>query len=162
MLAALLALPLLAVSSQGQVDTINIPPPCWSGWGQEPAGGPHRGPGEAEPISGLPVQVNTTVFWAEERNKIPMGHWGQATLRPRRWGQRQWGQTTLRPDDVEARRRWGQTTLRPGDVEARYVWVTFPNLNIGLNVATLRPMFGLKVATSRPMLSQNLIENFFF
>ena len=91
----------------------------------------------------------------------PMGHWGQATLRPRRWGQRQWGQTTLRPDDVEARRRWGQTTLRPGDVEARYVWVTFPNLNIGLNVATLRPMFGLKVATSRPMLSQNLIENFF-
>ena len=50
----------------------NVPPPCWSGWGQEPAGGPHRGPGEAEPISGLPVQVNTTVFWAEERNKITL------------------------------------------------------------------------------------------
>ena len=50
----------------------NIPPPCWSGGGQEPAGGPHRGPGEAEPISGLPVQVNTTVFWAEERNKITL------------------------------------------------------------------------------------------
>ena len=42
---------------------------------------------------------------------IPMGHWGQATLRPRRWGQRQWGQTTLRPDDVEARRRWGQICM---------------------------------------------------
>ena len=43
---------------------------------------------------------------------------------------------------------WGQATLRPDDVEARYVWVTFPNLNIGLKVATLRPMFGLEVATT--------------
>ena len=109
------------------------------------------------------VSVLCRLFMNHESGiSSPMGHWGKATLRPRRWGQRQWGQTTLRPDDVEARRRWGQTTLRPGDVEARYVWVTFPNLNIGLNVATLRPMFGLKVATSRPMLSQNLIENFFF
>ena len=92
-------------------------------------------------------QSKSNCWRARSQIQSPMGHWGQATLRPRRWGQRQWGQTTLRPDDVEARRRWGQTTLRPGDVEARYVWVTFPNLNIGLDVATLRPMFGLKVAT---------------
>ena len=77
-----------------------------------------------------------------------MGHWGQATLRPATLRPRHWGQATLRPGDIEARRRWGQATLRPGDVEARYVWVTRPNLNIGLDVATLRPMFGLKVATT--------------
>ena len=45
----------------------NIPPPCWSGGGQRPAGGPHRGPGE--PVSGLPVQVNNTVLWAERGEK---------------------------------------------------------------------------------------------
>ena len=77
-----------------------------------------------------------------------MGHWGQATLRPATLRPRHWGQATLRPGDIEARRRWGQATLRPGDFEARYVWVTFPNLNIGLKVATLRPMFGLEVATT--------------
>ena len=81
-------------------------------------------------------------------SKTTMGHWGQATLRPATLRPRHWGQATLRPGDIEARRRWGQATLRPGDFEARYVWVTFPNLNIGLKVATLRPMFGLEVATT--------------
>ena len=38
--------------------------------------------------------------------------------------------------------------MRPGDVEARDVRVTRQNLNIGLDVAPLRPMFGLKVATT--------------
>ena len=69
---------------------------------------------------------------------LRQGDFEATTLRP----------ATMRPDDFEARRRWGQATLRPGDFEARYVWVTFPNLNIGLKVATLRPMFGLEVATT--------------
>ena len=74
-----------------------------------------------------------------------MGHWGQATLSPRRWardveGRRHWGQTTLRADDFEGRRLWGQATLRAGilymknicpqcrlpstsrDVEGKYCW----------------------------------------
>ena len=50
---------------------------------------------------------------------MTMGHWGQATLSPRRWardveGRRHWGQTTLRADDFEGRRLWGQATLRAG------------------------------------------------
>ena len=65
---ALLALPLLAMSAQGQV--IVMPSSSFlykisSGGGQEPAGGPHRGPGAA-PVPGLPaVQVRTKKVWAQ-------------------------------------------------------------------------------------------------
>ena len=51
----------------------------------------------------------------------PMGHWGQTTLRTRRWGQRHSGQATLRTDNVEDRRRWGQATLRTGDLEDKFI-----------------------------------------
>ena len=54
--------------------------------------------------------------------QTPMGHWGQTTLRTRRWGQRHWGQATLRTDNVEDRRRWGQATLRTNSSPN-----TFPN-----------------------------------
>ena len=53
--------------------------------------------------------------------QTPMGHWGQTTLRTRRWGQRHWGQATLRTDNVEDRQRWGQATLRTGDLEDKFI-----------------------------------------
>ena len=66
---ALLALPLLAMSARGQVVVINVLLLLLyknsSGGGQEPAGGPHRGPGAA-PVPRLPaVQVRTKKVWAQ-------------------------------------------------------------------------------------------------
>ena len=65
---ALLALPLLAMSARGQVivmSSISFLYKNSSGGGQEPAGGPHRGPGAA-PVPGLPaVQVRTKKVLAQ-------------------------------------------------------------------------------------------------
>ena len=65
---ALLALPLLAMSARGQVvvmPTFSFLYKNSSGGGQEPAGGPHRGPGAA-PVPGLSaVQVRTKKVLAQ-------------------------------------------------------------------------------------------------